>query len=68
MNAKISVFLICVRATIYLLLYNLHDCVFNPNKSGLFEGSFFLGGGCQFDTPSYFKRNLSNINISLYNC
>ena len=27
-NAKISVFLICVEAIIYLLLYNLHDCTF----------------------------------------
>ena len=25
MNAKISVFVICVEAIIYLLLYNLHD-------------------------------------------
>ena len=29
MNAKISVFVISVEATIYLLLYNLHDCTFN---------------------------------------
>ena len=29
MNAKVSVFVICVEATIYLLLYNLHDCTFN---------------------------------------
>ena len=29
MNAKISVFVICVEAIIYLLLYNLHDCTFN---------------------------------------
>ena len=28
-NAKISVFVICVAAIIYLLLYNLHDCTFN---------------------------------------
>ena len=26
MNAKISVFVICVKAIIYLLLHNLHDC------------------------------------------
>ena len=26
MNAKISVFVICAKAIIYLLLYNLHDC------------------------------------------
>ena len=29
MNAKISVFVICVEAIVYLLLYNLHDCTFN---------------------------------------
>ena len=28
MNAKISVLVICVKAIIYLLLYNLHDCPF----------------------------------------
>ena len=37
---------------------------FNPNKAGLFEGSFSLGEG----RGSYFKKNLSNINITLYNC
>ena len=26
MNVKISVFVICVEAIVYLLLYNLHDC------------------------------------------
>ena len=43
---------------------------FKPNKTGLFEGSFFyegVGGG-HFDTShSYFKKNLSNANITLYN-
>ena len=29
MNAEISVFIICVAAVMYLLLYNLHDCTFN---------------------------------------
>ena len=29
MKAKISVFVICVEAIIFLLLYNLHDCTFN---------------------------------------
>ena len=29
MNAKISVFAICVEAIMYLLLHNLHDCTFN---------------------------------------
>ena len=32
MNAKISVFVIFVKAIIYLLLYNLHDCAFNGVK------------------------------------
>ena len=30
---KISVFVICVEAIIYLLLYNLHDCTFNRVKA-----------------------------------
>ena len=28
MNARISVFVICVEAIAYFLLYNLHDCTF----------------------------------------
>ena len=28
MNIEISVFIICIEAIIYLLLYNLHDCTF----------------------------------------
>ena len=32
MNAKISMFVMCVEAIIYLLLYNLHDCTFNEEK------------------------------------
>ena len=35
MNAKISVFVICVEVIIYLLLDNLHDCTFNVNTSEL---------------------------------
>ena len=29
MIAKISVFVICIEETIYLLLYSLYDCIFN---------------------------------------
>ena len=29
MNAKTSLFVICIEAIIYLLLYNLYDCTFN---------------------------------------
>ena len=28
MNAKISMFVNCVEAMVYVLLYNLHDCTF----------------------------------------
>ena len=33
MNAKISVFVICVEAIIYLLLYNLHNSTFSLKAS-----------------------------------
>ena len=50
-------------------LINFEEAL-NPNKAGLFEGRFFWRG--QFDPPpppsSYFKKNLSNINMTLYNC
>ena len=39
----------------------------NPNKARFFEDSFFWEGG-QIETSSYFKKNLSNMNITLYNC
>ena len=32
MNAKTSMFVICVEAIIYLLLCNLHDCTFKTLK------------------------------------
>ena len=35
MNAKISVFVICVEAIIYLLLYNLHNCTFKLFKANI---------------------------------
>ena len=39
MNAKNSVFVICVEAIIYLLLQNLHDCTFNfyVKEAGFFN-------------------------------
>ena len=38
MNAKISLFIICVEAIIYLLLYNLHECAFKYDKKYFSEG------------------------------
>ena len=32
MNAKISVFVICVEAIVYLLLFDLYDCTFKEIK------------------------------------
>ena len=32
MNAKISLFVVCIEAIIYLLLYNLRDCTFKPGS------------------------------------
>ena len=34
MDARISLFVICVKAIIYLLQYNLHDCTFKTNWIG----------------------------------
>ena len=47
-----------------VLSYN-RDGMLNPNKDGLFAGSFYWGMS-QIDPSSYFKKNLSNINITLY--
>ena len=41
--------------------------IFEPNKTVIFEYSFPEGGSGQFDPPSYLKKNLSNINTTLYN-
>ena len=60
-------FFLCVAASRNISMF------FNLNKAWLFEGSFSgLGVGglgvSQFELPSsYFKKNLSNINITLYN-
>ena len=32
MNAKISVFVVCIEVSIYLLLYYFHDCNFNEDS------------------------------------
>ena len=40
MNSKISVFVIYVEAIIYLLVYNLHDCIFKGSSGKIkFERS-----------------------------
>ena len=42
MNAKISVFVICVEAIIYLFLNNLHDCTFHFERMFSFNIPFCL--------------------------
>ena len=50
MNTKISVFVICVEAIIYLFLYNLHDCAFKV-RSRLTEALTLLGCFPHINTP-----------------
>ena len=50
MNAKISVFVICVEAMIYLLLYKLHDRTFKETNWLISKGMrvllFDVFNGC----------------------
>ena len=45
MNAKISVFVVCAKAILYLLWYNLHDCTFKFTR-GRFHPSLFPTKDC----------------------
>ena len=56
MNAKISVFVICIEAIMYLLLYNLHDCTFNIHKK------VSLNVECEHILS--FERSFSVISVS----
>ena len=40
----------------------------NPNKAGLFEGSFSWGGGGGGGVGVIFKKNLSHFSKTLYDC
>ena len=42
MNAKISMFVPCVEAAIYVLLYNLHDCTFNNHNHSEIEKTLIV--------------------------
>ena len=64
MNAKISLFIICVEAIIYLLLYNLHECAFKYDKKYFSEGwgykkiSIEGGGGLLIGWGEFWQKNL----------
>ena len=47
MIAKISMFVICIEETIYLLLYSLYDCIFN-GKLHFFLYSVTLRKNCPY--------------------
>ena len=47
MNAKISVFVICDEATIYLLLNNLHDCTFKSKDVKRNKSKSYVGAAIQ---------------------
>ena len=47
MNAKISVFSICVEVIIYSLLYNLHDCNFKSETNEILEKSNYSPNFCR---------------------
>ena len=53
-GAKIPVFVICVEAILYLLLYNLHDCTFNfGNLNPLFNFNFNAGKKSVYGNESW---------------
>ena len=56
MNAKISVFFICVEVIIYLLLHNLHDCTFKA----LLDNRNFTMWSLQFQND--------NLNAKIMHC
>ena len=61
MNAKISVFAICVEAIIYLLLYNLHDCTFKSRQiKRMVESEYYLNLESESKKRYKDKLTLSN--------
>ena len=64
MNAKVSVFLICVEAIIFFLLYNLYDSTFTGNwnrRRPRRAIATYFGG-------IYFRRSrMSNIHVLYWN-
>ena len=59
MNAKTSVFVICVEAIIYLLLYNLHKCTF---KGYVFYLNLFI---TTVFLKQFFKRPFMGSKLKL---
>ena len=76
-NAKISVFVICVEAIIYLSLYDLHDCTFNnsfeftPTETSAGSTLHYIGNHlsykCRNDLNIYKKNELESTFIKNVN-
>ena len=67
MNAKISMFVNCSEAIIYLLLYNLHDCTFKAIVNLLsYEKKkiLILFGNNHYITP--YKKNCFFLNRYIF--
>ena len=52
---KFQCLVICVKAIIYLLLYNLHDCIFKPCKLGNMFQNTSISLNIQYSTFLLFK-------------
>ena len=62
MNVKISVFVICVEAIIYLLLCNLHDCTFKFSNLILGSVNINLYGFQIFDAQMRYRFHQKSYN------
>ena len=67
MNAKISVFVVCVEAIIYLLLYSLHDCTFKPATIYLQINGYRFKAICQHILPvRIMKVHFNQLQANFY--
>ena len=63
-NAKISMFVICVESIIYLLLFNLHDCTSNYfRKSSILD----VWMGSKYASESNTPSSLSKFKVFFLN-
>ena len=68
MNAKTSVFFICVETVIYLLQYDFNDCIFNTYKAVLTfkriksESDLKVGHNFKLMKPQVSDIHKNNIN------
>ena len=67
MNAKTSVFLICVKVIIHLLLYDLHDCTFKDHQENFSKHpKVCLINPEKNELGKISKTILDNVNMKLF--